>query len=103
MNSDFTESNLSTTSLGTTSLGSTSIGNGTSALESADGTMKRVAQKAHQAVDKIEQTLGTSSEKVMGWQQEYGEMAREQVKAKPLAAVGVAFAVGVVFSKLFMR
>ena len=98
MNSDFTESNLSTTSFGTTS-----IGNGTSAMENAEGKMHRVAQKAHQAVDKLEQTLGSSSEKVMGWHQEYGEMARDQVKAKPLAAVGVAFAVGVVFSKLFMR
>lgn len=98
MNSDFTESNLSTTSLGTTS-----IGNGTSAMENAEGKMHRVAQKAHQAVDKIEQTLGTGSEKVMGWHQEYGDIAREQVKAQPLAAIGVAFAVGVVFSKLFMR
>ena len=93
MNNDFTETSLSTTTMG----------NGTSALDNVDSKVSRVAQKAHQAVDKIEQSLGTGTEKVMGWQQEYGEIARDQVKAKPLAAVGVAFAVGVVFSKLFMR
>jgi ElaB/YqjD/DUF883 family membrane-anchored ribosome-binding protein len=73
-----------------------------SGMES-DGTVKRVAQTAHQYVDKLEQTLGSSGAKVMSMQQEYGEMARDQVKANPLAAVGVAFAVGIVFSKLFMR
>ena len=39
----------------------------------------------------------------MGLQQEYSEVAREQVRANPLMAVGAAFAVGVIFSKLFMR
>lgn len=68
-----------------------------------DGTVQRLAQKAHEAVDRLEQTLGSSSERVMGMQEEYGEMARDQVRANPLAAVGIAFAVGVVFSKLFMR
>ena len=64
------------------------------------GTVHRVAQKAHETVDKLEQTLGTSTDKVMGWQQEYGEMAREQVRANPLAVVAGAFAVGFVFAKL---
>lgn len=86
MNSDISESSITT-----------SNGSG------RDGTVHRVAQKAHQAVDKLEETIGSSSEKVIGWQQEYGEMAREQVKANPLMAVAAAFAVGVVFSKLFMR
>ncbi|AEG92260.1 DUF883 family protein [Ramlibacter tataouinensis] len=67
------------------------------------GTVQRMAQKAHEAVDKLEQTIGSGSETVMGWQQEYGEMAREQVKSNPLAAVGIAFGVGILFSKLFMR
>ena len=71
---------------------------------SADAnTVQRLAQRAHSAVDRLEQTLGSSQERVMGMQQEYGEMAREQVRANPLAAVGIAFAVGIVFSKLFMR
>jgi ElaB/YqjD/DUF883 family membrane-anchored ribosome-binding protein len=65
-----------------------------------DGTVRRVAQKAHEAVDRLEQTLGSSSERMMGWQQEYGEMAREQVRANPLAVVAGAFAVGWVLAKL---
>jgi ElaB/YqjD/DUF883 family membrane-anchored ribosome-binding protein len=69
----------------------------------SDGTVQRLAQKAHEAVDRLEQTLGSSSDKVMGMQEEYGEMAREQVRANPLMAVGAAFAVGILFSKLFMR
>lgn len=71
--------------------------------EGDQGTVQRLAQKAHEAVDRLEQTIGTGSEKMMGMQQEYGDMAREQVRNNPLAAVGVAFAVGIVFSKLFMR
>jgi ElaB/YqjD/DUF883 family membrane-anchored ribosome-binding protein len=66
----------------------------------SDGTVRRVAQKAHEAVDKLEQTLGSSSERVMGWQQEYGEMAREQVRSNPLAVVAGAFAVGWILAKL---
>ena len=65
-----------------------------------EGTVRRVAQRAHEAVDRLEQTIGTGSEKVMGWQQEYGEMAREQVRANPLAVVAGAFVVGFVLAKL---
>jgi ElaB/YqjD/DUF883 family membrane-anchored ribosome-binding protein len=92
MNSETTDTmntNLSGTS-GSTALNG--MGN--------DGTVRRVAQKAHEAVDKLEQTLGSSSEKVMGWQQEYGEMAREQVRANPLAVVAGAFAVGWLLAKI---
>lgn len=81
---------------------STSTGNPTAGLN-GNSTVHRVAQKAHEAVDKLEQTVGASSEKVMSLQQEYGEMCREHVKAKPLVSIGVAFAAGVVFSKLFLR
>ncbi|HMA09175.1 MAG TPA: hypothetical protein VKP68_14975 [Ramlibacter sp.] len=73
---------------------------GSTAMGGADGTVHRVAQKAHEAVDKLEQTLGSGSEKVMNWQQEYGEMAREQVRSNPLAVVAAAFAVGFLFAKL---
>ena len=65
--------------------------------------MHRVAQKAHEAVDKLEQSIGTGSEKVMQYQQEYGDMCREHVKAHPLTSVLAAFGVGVIFSKLFLR
>ncbi|MEJ7928995.1 hypothetical protein WG922_03320 [Ramlibacter sp. AN1015] len=68
-----------------------------------DNPVKRVAQAAHEAVDRLEQTLGSSSERMMGMQEEYGTMAREQVRENPLAALGVAFVAGILFSKLFMR
>jgi len=64
------------------------------------GAVQKVAQKAHEAVDKLEQTLGSSTDKMMGWQQEYGDMAREQVRANPLAVVAGAFAVGFLFAKI---
>jgi ElaB/YqjD/DUF883 family membrane-anchored ribosome-binding protein len=62
--------------------------------------VQRVAEKAHAAVDSVAQTLGTQADRVMNWQQEYGEMAREQIRANPLAVVFGAFAVGYVFAKL---
>ena len=73
---------------------------GSTGISGTDGTVHRVAQKAHEAVDKLEQTLGSGSEKVMNWQQEYGEMAREQVRNNPLTVVAGAFAVGFLFAKL---
>ncbi len=82
--------------------GMTGLGTASSRAE-MEGTVQRMAQKAHEAVDRLEQTLGAGSERVMDWQQEYGDMAREQVRASPLAAVGIAFGVGIIFSKLFMR
>lgn len=90
MNSETSDSISSMSGTGTTGL------NGSA----TDGTVRRVAQKAHDAVDKLEQTLDSSSERVMGWQQEYGEMAREQVRSNPLAVVAGAFAVGWVLAKL---
>jgi hypothetical protein len=33
-------------------------------------------------------------------QQEYGDMAREQVRANPLAALGAAFAAGYIIAKI---
>jgi ElaB/YqjD/DUF883 family membrane-anchored ribosome-binding protein len=68
-----------------------------------EGSVHRMAQRAHEAVDKLEQSLSAGSERMLDWQQEYGDMAREQVRASPLAAVGIAFGVGILFSKLFMR
>jgi ElaB/YqjD/DUF883 family membrane-anchored ribosome-binding protein len=84
--------------------GSGSTGTGGSSSGGADaGTVQRLSQRAHEAIDKLEQTVSSSSEKMMGWQQEYGDVAREQVRTNPLAAVGIAFAAGIVFSKLFLR
>lgn len=60
----------------------------------------RLAQSLHEAVDSLEQKLGMSSDKVMSLQQEYGDMAREQVRANPLAALGVAFAAGFIVARI---
>jgi ElaB/YqjD/DUF883 family membrane-anchored ribosome-binding protein len=73
------------------------------AAPAAPVAVHRMAQAAHEAVDRLEQALGSGSERVMDWQQEYGEVARDRVRASPLAAVGIAFGVGVVLSRLFMR
>ena len=66
-----------------------------------DNNLHAFTQKIHEAVDSLEQRIGQSSEKVMGLQEEYGNMAREQVRANPLAALGVAFAAGFILAKLF--
>ena len=60
----------------------------------------RVAQKAHQTVDKLEQTVATGSDKVMTMQEEYGSYAREHIKAHPLSTVAGAFAVGLLLGKI---
>ena len=88
MNNDTMESSSLTSSTGL---------NGTSANANV---VKRVAQKAHEAVDKLEQTVSSGSEKVTGWQEEYGGQAREQIKANPLTAVAIAFFAGVIFSRV---
>jgi ElaB/YqjD/DUF883 family membrane-anchored ribosome-binding protein len=87
---------------------STSLANGVGSNAGLNGdgnanVVKRVAQKAHEAVDKLEQTVSSGSEKVVGWQEEYGGIVREQVKANPLTAVGIAFAAGILFSRILGR
>lgn len=72
-------------------------GNGT------ENTVHKLAQRVHEAVDTLEQRLGQGSDKVMSMQQEYGDMARDQIRANPIAAVGVAFAAGYIFARLFSR
>ena len=101
MNSETSSSNPfpTSSSTATSSTGGSNVGS----MGADNPTVQRLAQRAHEAVDRLEQTMSTGSERVMGWQQEYGDMAREQVRTNPLAAVGVAFAVGIIFSKLFMR
>ncbi len=68
-----------------------------------EGTVRRMAVKAHETVDKLEHTLDSGTQRVLGFQQEYGDRAREQVRTHPLASVGIAFGVGILFAKLMMR
>ena len=72
-------------------------------MGNAHAAVHRMAQAAHEAVDRLEQTLGAGSDRVMDWQHAYGEMARDQVRANPLVSVGIAFGVGVLLSRLFVR
>jgi hypothetical protein len=82
MNSETMDTTNTTTNTGNSSL------NGTGAQQQ----VQRVAVKAHAAVDTVAQSLGSGAERVMGWHEEYGEMARDQIRANPLAVVFGAFA-----------
>jgi ElaB/YqjD/DUF883 family membrane-anchored ribosome-binding protein len=73
---------------------------GTSGLNGEANRVRRMAQSLHEAVDSLEEKIGSSSERVMGLQEEYGNLAREQVRANPLAALGVAFAAGFIIARI---
>ncbi|MBC7471595.1 MAG: hypothetical protein H7322_19920 [Ramlibacter sp.] len=85
------------------SMTSGSTGTGLNGTGANANVVSRVAQKAHEAVDKLEQSVNSGSEKVTGWQEEYGGMAREQIKANPLTAIGIAFAAGILFNRILGR
>lgn len=73
-------------------------GGGTAGLNG--DRVHKVAQTLHEAVDNLEQKVSQGSDRVMSMQQEYCETAREQVRANPLAALGVAFAAGFLISRI---
>jgi ElaB/YqjD/DUF883 family membrane-anchored ribosome-binding protein len=75
-------------------------GSNGSGLNGDANRVRKMAQSLHEAVDSLEQKIGSSGDRIMSMQQEYGDMAREQVKANPLAALGVAFAAGFVIAKI---
>jgi ElaB/YqjD/DUF883 family membrane-anchored ribosome-binding protein len=77
----------------------TTTGTGTGYSTEAN-RVRKMAQSLHEAVDSLEQKLGTSADRVMGMQEEYGNMAREQVRSNPLAALGVAFAAGFIIARI---
>jgi ElaB/YqjD/DUF883 family membrane-anchored ribosome-binding protein len=62
----------------------------------------RVAQKAHETVDKLEQTVSTGSERMMSMQEEYGSYARDQIRANPLSTVAGAFVLGLLLGKILL-
>lgn len=74
--------------------------NGPGAVGLNGNVVHRVAQKAHETVDKLEQTVATGSEKVMTMQEEYGSYARDHIRTHPVATVAGAFAVGLLIGKL---
>lgn len=75
-------------------------GGSTGGLNGDANRVRRMAQSLHEAVDSLEQRIGTSADRMMGLQEEYGNMAREQVRANPLAALGVAFAAGFIVARI---
>lgn len=83
--------------MGVTGQGTTGL-NGTSANPQAQ--VQRVAEKAHAAVDTMAQSISSGTERMMSWQQEYGELARDQVRQNPLMMVAGAFALGYVLAKI---
>jgi ElaB/YqjD/DUF883 family membrane-anchored ribosome-binding protein len=89
MNSETSESGMTSMNMN---------GPGTTGLNG--NVVHRVAQKAHETVDKLEQTVATGSERVMTMQEEYGSYAREQIKAHPLSTVAGAFALGLLLGKI---
>jgi ElaB/YqjD/DUF883 family membrane-anchored ribosome-binding protein len=93
----------STNSFPTSAEQSSSVSSGVNGLNGDVNRVRKMAQTLHEAVDSLEQKIGVSSDRVMNLQQEYGDMAREQVRSNPLAALGVAFAAGFVFAKIFGR
>jgi ElaB/YqjD/DUF883 family membrane-anchored ribosome-binding protein len=74
--------------------------NGPGAAGLNGNVVHRVAQKAHETVDRLEHTVATGSEKVMTMQEEYGSYAREQIKMHPLSTVAGAFALGLLLGKI---
>jgi ElaB/YqjD/DUF883 family membrane-anchored ribosome-binding protein len=102
MNADTPSTNPFPTSAESTGTGAgtgAATGSG-SGLNGDANRVRKMAQSLHDAVDSLEQRLGSSSERVMSMQQEYGDMAREQVRANPLAALGAAFAAGYIIAKI---
>ena len=75
-------------------------GGSTAGLNGDANRVKKVAQTLHEAVDTLEQKVSMGGDRMMNMQQEYSEMAREQVRANPLAALGVAFAAGFLMAKI---
>jgi ElaB/YqjD/DUF883 family membrane-anchored ribosome-binding protein len=104
MNADTANQNPFPTSSESSNSSSGNGGSGSgSGLNGDANRVRRMAQSLHEAVDSLEQKIGSGSERVLGLQQEYGDMAREQVRANPVAALGIAFAAGYVFARIFSR
>jgi ElaB/YqjD/DUF883 family membrane-anchored ribosome-binding protein len=89
---DTSNNTMGVTGQGTTSLNGTGSG--------PQQQVQRVAEKAHAAVDSVAQSISSSTDRMMSWQQEYGEVAREQIRENPLMVVAGAFALGYVLAKI---
>ena len=78
-----------------------------SVSDAARPAVERIALGAHAAVDRVAgvatqaaETLGVKGEQLKSAQQKLVESAREYMKERPVAALGVAVAVGYLLSRL---
>ena len=101
---------------GTGTMGITSKVEADRAAESAHATVDHVAQGAHDTVDRIAAKAGPALDRARSAASdveatayakyddfingEWVESAREEVRAHPLAAVGIALAAGLLLSRL---
>lgn len=101
---------------GTTTIGSPSQLEANRAADSAHGTVDNVAQDVHDAVDRVATKAARAVDRLRYSgsdiqtdvstkfgdlaNAEWVESARQEVRARPLAAVGVALAAGLLLSRL---
>jgi ElaB/YqjD/DUF883 family membrane-anchored ribosome-binding protein len=109
-------STSNTGNLGTT--GSTGKLNPSQAAERAHSTVDRVAQGAHDTVDRLaakaapvldrarsaaseaQDTLYAKYDDFVAMEEEWAESARDQIRAHPLAVVGIALLAGLLIGRL---
>jgi ElaB/YqjD/DUF883 family membrane-anchored ribosome-binding protein len=82
-------------------------GRASSVSENAAATVDKIATGAHQAVDRIASAatsaasqLGVKGDEVLEAKERVMDSMREYVRAKPLAALGIALAAGFVISRI---
>lgn len=111
---------METTTPNSGNLGGTGTGkiNPAQAADRVHSTVDRVAQGAHETVDRLaakaapaidrartaasdaQATLYTKYDDFMAMEEEWAESARDQIRAHPLAIVGVALLAGLLIGKL---
>ena len=107
-----------TGTMGTGTMGTAGSGRATQAAERAHSTVDRVAQGAHETVDRLaakaapmldrartaagdaQNTLYAKYDDFMAMEEEWAESARDQIRAHPLAVVGIALVAGLLIGRL---
>jgi ElaB/YqjD/DUF883 family membrane-anchored ribosome-binding protein len=96
----------------------TTTGKANQAADRAHSTVDRVAQGAHETVDRLaakaaplldrakstaadaQDTLYAKYDDFMAMEEEWAESARDQIRAHPLAVVGIALVAGLLIGRL---
>ena len=76
------------------------IGDG---IDEAARTASRFSQRLRANSEVLQDELGDAGERIADGAKRIGDIAAEQIRAHPLAAFGVAFAIGVVATRLLRR